>query len=104
MKSLAFATLGETAYDEQDRSRMNDEGCPNDPLLILPNKIGIEGVCETLGQILQRPEALGSGVTVSQPLLDLVSAVRSRLAVKLDEKLHLEDEGDIISAIIRYCK
>jgi len=27
---------------------MNDEGCPNEPLLNLPNKTGIEGVCETV--------------------------------------------------------
>ena len=79
---------------------MNDEGCPNDPLLILPDKTGIEGVRETLGQILKRPEALGSGVL--QPLLDLAGAVRSRLTVKLEERLNLEDECEIISAIIGY--
>jgi hypothetical protein len=105
MRSMTSATLRETAYDdEQDRSRMSDEGCPNDPLLTLPNKPGIEGACETLEQILNCPESLGSGVIVSQPLLDLVGAVRSRLTVKLDEKLNLEDEGDIISAIIGYRK
>ena len=103
MRSLTHATFGETRHnDEQDRSRMNDEGCPNDPLPNLANKPGIEGACETLGQILDRPESLSSGVTVPQPLLDLVGAVRSRLTVKLDEKLNLEDEGDIISAITGY--
>jgi len=79
---------------------MNDEGCPNDPLLNLPNKSGIEGACETLGQMLDHPEFLGSGVIVSQILLDLVRAVRNRLAVKVEEKLNLEDEGDLISSIV----
>jgi hypothetical protein len=103
MKSLTYPTLRETRYDdEQDLLRMNDEGCPNDPLLDLPNKTGIEGVCETLGQMLHHPEFLGSGVAVPQPLLDLVWAVRNRLAVKVDEKLNLEDEGDLISSIIGY--
>jgi hypothetical protein len=80
---------------------MNDEGCPNDPLLNLPNKIGIEGVCETLTQILDRPESLGSGANAPQ-LLDLVSAVRSRLTVKREEMLKLEDQGDLISSIVGY--
>jgi hypothetical protein len=103
MRSITFATPRETRYDdEQDLSRMNDEGCPNDPLRIPPNKTGIESVCETLGLMLNRPESLGCGITAPQPLLDLVGAVRSRLTVKLDEKLNSEDEGDIISAIIGY--
>lgn len=37
-----------------------------------------------------------------QPLLDLVCAARNRLTVKIDEKLNLEDEGDLISSIIGY--
>jgi hypothetical protein len=74
-RSLTSATLRETGYDgEQDLSRMNDEGCPNDPLLNLPDKAGIESVCETL----------------------------DRLTLKLDERLNLEDEGDLISSIIGY--
>ena len=60
-RSLTSATLCETRYDdEQDLSRMNDEGCPNDPLLNL------------------------------------------RLTLKLDERLNLEDEGDLISSITGY--
>jgi hypothetical protein len=103
MSSMTLATLRETGYDEeQDLSRMNDEGCPNDPLAISPNRTGIESVCEPLGQMLERPESLGCGVSASQPLLGLVGAVRSRLTAKLDEKLNLDDEGDIISAIIGY--
>ena len=102
-RSLTSATLRETRYDdEQDLSRMNDEGCPNDPLLNLPGKAGIEDVCETLGQMLDRPESLGSGVTAPHPLLDLICAVRNRLTLKLDERLNLEDEGDLISSIIGY--
>lgn len=81
---------------------MNDEGYPNGPLFNGPNKTGIEGVCETLGQIIDRPESLSSGVAVPQPLLDLVRAVRSRLTVKVDEELNLEEEADLISSIISY--
>lgn len=81
---------------------MNDEGCPNDPLLNVPGKTGIEGVCETLGQMLDHPVFLGFGITVPQPLLDLVCAARNRLTVKIGEKLNLEDEGDLISSIIGY--
>jgi hypothetical protein len=103
MRSITFATPRETRYDdEQDISRMNNEGCPNDALPIPPDKAGIESVCETLGLMLNRPESLGWGVTAPHPLLDLVGAVRSRLTLKLDEKLNSEDEGDIISAIIGY--
>ena len=103
MRSLTFATLRETRYDdEQGCLRMNDEGCPNDPFLNLPNMAGLEGVCETLGQVLDHPEFLGFSVTVSQPLLDLVCAARNRLAVKVDEKLNLEDQGDLISSIVGY--
>lgn len=38
---------------------MNDEGCPNDPVLSAPKMKEIEGTCDTLGQILDRPECLG---------------------------------------------
>lgn len=96
------ASLSEIQQHEEGLSRMNDEGCPNDPLLNLPNKTGIEDVCDTLAQILDRPEALGSGATVPQLLLDLVCAVRSRLTVKLEETLKLEDRGELISSIVGY--
>jgi hypothetical protein len=95
------ASLSKTQQHEEDLSRMNNEGCPNDPQLILPNKTGIEGVCETLTQILDRPESLGSGANASQ-LLNLVTAVRSRLTVKREETLKLEDQGDLISSIVGY--
>ena len=101
MTSPNSAALSKTQQHEEDLSRMNDEGCPNDPLLNLPNKTGIEGVCETLAQILDGPESLGSGATAPQ-LLDLVSAVRSRLTVKREETLKLEDQGDLISSIVGY--
>ncbi len=105
MRPMTSAKLRETRYDdEQELLRMNDEGCPNNPLFILPSKTGIEGACEILGQILDHPEALTAGATAPQPLLDLVGAVRSRLTMKLEEKLDLEDEGDIISAIISHRK
>jgi hypothetical protein len=65
MKSLNFATVSETRRDEQDLARMNDEGCPNDLVLNVPQMPGIEGTCDTLGQILDRPESLGLGASVS---------------------------------------
>ena len=103
MTSLISATFRDTKYDdEQDRSRMNDEGCPNDLLPNLPHKTGIESVCESLGGILDRPESLGYGDAIPQPLPDLVRAVRRRLTVNREDKLNLEDEGDLISSIIGY--
>lgn len=38
MKSLNFAPVRETQQHEEDLSRMSDEGCPNDPVLSLPNE------------------------------------------------------------------
>jgi hypothetical protein len=49
MKSLNLAPVREKQLHEKDLSRMSDEGCPNDPVLSLPNETGIEGVCNTLG-------------------------------------------------------
>lgn len=51
MKSQNFAPVSETRRDEQDLTRMNDEGCPNDPVLNVLKKPGIERTCDTLGQI-----------------------------------------------------
>jgi hypothetical protein len=61
---------------------------------------GIEGTCDTLGQILDRPESLGLGTVVSQSMLDLVGVVRSRLSMEIEEKSKLADEGDLISSIV----
>src|SRR5579862_4027031 len=44
MSSLAFATLRRTIYDEQALSRMNDEGCPNDPLEKCAMKIQMDRI------------------------------------------------------------
>ena len=79
---------------------MNDEGCPNDPVLSVPTKTGIEGTWETLGQILDRPESLGLGVGVPQPLLDLIDVVRRRLSMEIEEKSEFANEGDLISSIV----
>jgi hypothetical protein len=79
---------------------MNDEGCPNDPVLSVPKMTGIEGTCDTLGQILDRPESLGLGTVVPQSMLDLVGVVRSRLSMEIEEKSKLADEGDLISSIV----
>jgi hypothetical protein len=100
MKSLNFAPVRETQQHEEDFLRMNDEGCPNDPVLSLPNKTGIVGAWNTLGQILDRPESLGLGARVPQPLLDLVGAVRSRLSMEIEEKSQLANEGDLIASIV----
>ncbi len=54
MRRMTSAKLRETGYgDEQDILRMNDEGCPNNPLFILSSKTGVEGACEILGQDTQ---------------------------------------------------
>lgn len=79
---------------------MNDEGCPNDPVLSAPKMTGIEGTCDTLGQILDRPGCLGLGAEIPQPLLDLIGVVRSRLSMEIEEKSRLADEGDLISSIV----
>jgi hypothetical protein len=100
MKSLNFATVSETRRDEQDLARMNDEGCPNDLVLNVPQRPGIEGTCDTLGQILDRPESLGLGASVPQPLLDLIGVVRSRLSIEIEKKSALANEGDLISSIV----
>ena len=100
MKNVNFATLSETRHDEQDLSRMNDEGCPNDPVLSVPKKTRIETTCDTLGQILVRPESLGLGAGVPQPLLDLIGVVRCRLSMEIEEKSKLANEGDLISSIV----
>lgn len=100
MKSLNFAPVRETQQHEEDLSRMSDEGCPNDPVLSLPIEAGIEGACNTLGQILDRPKSLGLGASVPQPLLDLVGAVRSRLSMEIEEKSKLANEGDLIASIV----
>ena len=44
MKSLDLTTENEARHDEQDLSKMNDEGCPNEPVPSLPTEIAIEGV------------------------------------------------------------
>ncbi len=100
MNSLNFAPVGETQQHEEDLSRMNDEGCPNDPVLSLANKTGIEGAWNTLGQLLDHPKSLGLGASVPQPLLDLVGAVRSRLSMEIEEKSQLANEGDLIASIV----
>ena len=100
MKNLNSSTLNETRHDEQDLLRMNDEGCPNDPVLSVPTKTGIEGACETLGKILDRPESLGLGAGVPQSLLDLIDVVRFRLSMEIDERAGLANEGDLISSIV----
>jgi len=99
MKNLNFAALSEERQAEQDLLRMNDEGCPNDPVPSVPTKTGIEGTCETLGQILDHPESLGLGASVPQPLLDLIDVVRCRLSMEIEEK-RLANEGDLISSIV----
>jgi hypothetical protein len=102
MKNLNFATLSETRHDEQDLSRMNDEGCPNDPVLSVLTKAGIEGTYETVGQIRDRPrpESLGLGADVPQPLLDLIDVVRCRLSMEIEENSRSANEGDLISSIV----
>ena len=100
MKNLNFYRLSEIRQDEQGLSRMNDEGCPNDPVLGVPTKTGIEGTCETLRKILDRPEFLGLGAGVPQPLLDLIDVVRCRLSMEIEEKARLGNEGDLISSIV----
>ena len=100
MKNLNSSTLNETRHDEQDLLRMNDEGCPNDPVLSVSTKTGIEGTCETLGQMIDRPESLGLGAGVPQPVLDLIDVVRCRLSMEIKEKLGLASEGDLISSIV----
>lgn len=100
MKSFNIAIVSQTLHDEQELSRMNDEGCPNDPVLSAPKMTGIEGTCDTLGQILDSPECLGLGAGVPQPLLDLIGVVRSRLSMEIEEKSKLADEGDLISSIV----
>lgn len=101
MKDLNFSTSNETRHDEQDRSRMNDEGCPNDPVLSAPTKTGIDGACETLGKILDHPESLALGAGVPQSLLDLINVVRFRLSMEIDERAGLANEGDLISSMSR---
>ena len=101
MKNLNFATLSETRRDEQDLSRMTDEGCPNDPILSVLTKTEIEGTCETLGQIRDCPESLGLGASVPQPLLDLIDVVRCRLGMEIEEKSRSADEGDLILQLSR---
>jgi hypothetical protein len=100
MKNLNFAALSETRRDEQDLSRMNDEGCPNDPVRTVLTKTGIEDTCETLGQIRDHPESLGLYASVPQPLLDLIDVVRCRLSMEIEEKSRSADEGDLISSIV----
>lgn len=100
MKNLNFATLSETRHHEQDLSRMNDEGCPNDPVLSVLTKARIEGTYETLGQIRNRPESLGLGAGVPQPLLDLIDVVRCRLSMEIEENSRSANEGDLISSIV----
>jgi hypothetical protein len=100
MKNLNPATLSETWQGEEDLSRMNDEGCPNNPVLSVPTMTGIEAVCDTLGQILDRPASLGLGTGVPQPLLDLIDLVRCRLSMEIEEKSRLANEGDLISSIV----
>lgn len=100
MKNLNLATSSEKGRDEQDLLRMNDEGCPNDAVLSVPTKTGIEGTCETLGQIFDRPGSLGLGAGVPHPLLGLIGIVRRRLSMELEEKLRLANEGDLISSIV----
>jgi hypothetical protein len=100
MKHLNIAMVSQTRHDEHELSRMNDEGCPNDPVLSASKMTGIEGTCDTLGQILDRPESLGVGAEVPQPLLDLIGVIRSRLAMEIEKKSKLADEGDLISSIV----
>lgn len=100
MKNLNFSTLSETRRDEQYLSKMNDEGCPNDPVLSVLTKTGIEGTCETLGQIRGRPESLGLGASVPQPLLDLIDVLRCRLSMEIEEKSRSANGGDLISSIV----
>ena len=52
---LNCVSARETQQHEEDLSRMNDEGCPNDPALSLPDKAGIEGARNSLGQLLDHP-------------------------------------------------
>jgi len=100
MKNFNFAARSEAWQDEQNLSRMNDEGCPNDSVLSVPTKTGIEGTYETLGQILDCPESLGLAAGVPQPLLDLIDVVGCRLRMEIEEK-RLANEGDLISSIVK---
>jgi hypothetical protein len=95
-----FCPLRETQKHEEDLSRMSDEGCPNDPVLSLSNEMGIEGACNTLGQILDHPKSLGLGANLPQPPLDLVGAVRSRLSTEMEEKSKLANDGGLIASIV----
>jgi hypothetical protein len=51
MESLDLNTVSEARHDEQDLSKMNDEGCPNEPGLGLPSNPGSEGLSAVSGQI-----------------------------------------------------
>lgn len=72
---------------------MNDEGCPNNPVLSVSTKTGIEGTCETLGQMIDRPESLALGPSVPQPVLDLIDVVRCRLSMEIEEKVGISKRG-----------
>lgn len=61
MESLNFAPVREAQQHEEDLSRMNDEGCPNDPVLSLPDKTGIEGARNTFGTTTRSSKIFGLG-------------------------------------------
>jgi hypothetical protein len=60
MMSLDLTTASEARNDEQDLSKMNDEGCPNEPVLGLPSRAGSEGVSAVSGQIPESPTTISS--------------------------------------------
>jgi len=76
------AAPARTPSDEDDRAKMNDEGCPNHPVP---------------AQKLDYPEAQTVRADGSTPLMKLVDAVLVRGGVT---KPKSADEGDLISSIV----
>jgi hypothetical protein len=71
-----------TPHDDDDRARMNDEGCPNHPVPL---------------QKSDDPKAHTMRADASSPLMRLVDAVLVRGGVT---KPKSADEGDLISSIV----
>ncbi len=71
-----------TPHDEDDRAKMNDEGCPNHPVS---------------GQKPDHPEEQTVRADGSTPLMKLVDAVFGRVE---SHKSKSADEGDLISSIV----
>jgi hypothetical protein len=58
MMSQDLTTVSEARNDEQELSKMNDEGCPNEPVLGLPSQAGSEGLSAVSGQIPESPTTI----------------------------------------------